>query len=51
MLDASHIFSVEINVNKPQYKDLDPGMLHCVDWCMVSDMSSSNTLKIICTKV
>jgi len=50
-LDASHVVSVEINVNKPKYKDLDPGMLHCVDWCMVSDLSSSKTLKIIFTKV
>jgi len=50
-LDASHVFRVEVNVNKPKYKDLDPGMLHCVDWYMVSGMSSSKTLKIICTKV
>jgi hypothetical protein len=47
---ANHV-SVEINAHKPKYKDLGPGMLHCVDWYMVSNMSSSKALKIICTKV
>jgi hypothetical protein len=32
LLVASKAVSVEINVNKPKYKNLDPGMLRCVDW-------------------